>query len=118
MNRHQMHRVERLGVDGRTRGSVVSERTSREQWPEPKSIPDDLPRVDAFALDFLPDKLAPWIDDIATRLQCPPDYPAITAMTALGAILGRKIGIKPLRNPEPLGCVHRSPWHAQVTRDE
>ncbi len=95
MNRHQMHRVERLGVDGRTRGSVVSERTSREQWPEPKSIPDDLPRVDAFALDFLPDKLAPWIDDIATRLQCPPDYPAITAMTALGAILGRKIGIKP-----------------------
>jgi hypothetical protein len=108
MNRHQMHRVERLGVDGRTRGSVVSERTSREQWPEPKSIPDDLPRVDAFALDFLPDKLAPWIDDIATRLQCPPDYPAITAMTALGAILGR----------EPLGCVHRSPWHAQVTRDE
>src|SRR5262245_3036786 len=43
----------------------------------------------------LPDRLAPWIDDIATRLQCPPDYPAITAMTALGAILGRKIAIKP-----------------------
>ena len=77
------------------RGSVVSERTSREQWPTPKSIPGDLPRVDAFALDLLPDQLAPWIDDIATRLQCPSDYPAITAMTALGAILGRKIGIKP-----------------------
>jgi hypothetical protein len=77
------------------RGNVVSERTNREQWPTPKSIPGDLPRVDAFALDLLPDQLAPWIDDIATRLQCPSDYPAITAMTALGAILGRKIGIKP-----------------------
>src|SRR5436190_2194896 len=95
MNRQQMHKIERVGVNGPTRGSVVSERTSREQWPDPKSIPDDLPRVDAFALDFLPDQLAPWIDDIATRLQCPSDYPAITAMTALGAILGRKIGIKP-----------------------
>ncbi|MFZ2138512.1 MAG: DUF3987 domain-containing protein, partial [Xanthobacteraceae bacterium] len=50
---------------------------------------------EAFALELLPDRLAPWIDDIATRLQCPPDYPAITAMTALGAILGRKIAIKP-----------------------
>ena len=96
MNRHQMHRTgNRVGVDGSIRGSVVGERTSREQWPTPKSIPGDLPRVDAFALDLLPDQLAPWIDDIATRLQCPSDYPAITAMTALGAILGRKIGIKP-----------------------
>ena len=77
------------------RSSVVSKRASREQWPTPKPIPGDLARVDAFALDLLPDRLAPWIDDIATRLQCPPDYPAITAMTALGAILGRKIGIKP-----------------------
>ncbi len=90
-----MHRVERGGVNGPTRGSVVSERTSREQWPAPKSIPGDLPRVDAFVLDLLPDRLAPWIDDIATRMQCPSDYPAITAMTAIGAIVGRKIGIKP-----------------------
>jgi Protein of unknown function (DUF3987) len=77
------------------RSVVASKRASTEHWPTPKPIPTDLARVDAFALDFLPDRLAPWIDDIATRLQCPPDYPAITAMTALGAILGRKIGIKP-----------------------
>jgi Protein of unknown function (DUF3987) len=77
------------------RSVVASKRASAEYWPTPKPIASDLARVDAFALDFLPDRLAPWIDDIATRLQCPPDYPAITAMTALGAILGRKIGIKP-----------------------
>lgn len=78
------------------RSSIVArKRASAEHWPTPKPIPCDLARVDAFALDFLPVRLAPWVDDIATRLQCPPDYPAITALTALGAILGRKIGVKP-----------------------
>jgi hypothetical protein len=96
MNRHQMQRAgNRVGVDDGMRSIVVRKRASTEHWPTPKPIPSDLARVDAFALDFLPDPLAPWIDDIATRLQCPPDYPAITAMTALGALLGRKIGIKP-----------------------
>ena len=85
----------RVGVDDGMRSIVVRKRASNEDWLAPKPIPRDLARVEAFALEFLPDRLAPWIDDIATRLQCPPDYPAITAMTALGAILGRKIGIKP-----------------------
>jgi Protein of unknown function (DUF3987) len=76
--------------------SIVARKPARsEDWLIPKPIPSDLARVEAFAFDLLPDQLARWIDDIATRLQCPPDYPAITAMTALGAILGRKIAIKP-----------------------
>jgi len=85
----------RVGVDDGMRSIVVRKRVRNEDWLAPKPIPSDLARVEAFALDLLPDRLAPWIDDIATRLQCPPDYPAITAMTALGAILGRKIAIKP-----------------------
>jgi hypothetical protein len=76
------------------RSIVVRKRAKNEDWLTPQPIPSDLARVDAFALDLLPEQLAPWIDDIATRLQCPPDYPAITAMTALGAILGRKIAIR------------------------
>jgi hypothetical protein len=85
----------RVEVDDPMRSIVASKRASAEHWPTPNPIPSELARVDAFALDFLPARLAPWIDDIASRLQCPPDYPAITAMTALGAILGRKIAIKP-----------------------
>lgn len=77
------------------RSIVVRKRARSEDWLTPKPIPSELARVDAFALEFLPERLAPWIDDIASRLQCPPDYPAITAMTALGAIVGRKIAIKP-----------------------
>jgi Protein of unknown function (DUF3987) len=43
----------------------------------------------------MPDALAGWIDDIAERLQCPPDYDAVTAMVALGTLIGRRVGIRP-----------------------
>src|SRR6516165_11395961 len=64
-------------------------------WPEPKPLPSGLLPVDQFNFDFVPDVLRPWIDDIATRLQCPPDYVAITAIVALGSVIGRRVGIKP-----------------------
>jgi putative DNA primase/helicase len=65
------------------------------EWPEPKPLPDGLPSVDAFSNEFLPEKLAPWVDDISSQMQCPPEYVAIPAVIALGALIGRRIGIKP-----------------------
>jgi hypothetical protein len=53
-------------------------------WPEPKPLPSGLLPVEPFNTDFMPAALAPWIDDIANRLQCPPDYVAVSAITALG----------------------------------
>src|SRR5262249_51230618 len=64
-------------------------------WPEPKPLPNGLALVEPFSSEFMPDALAPWIDDIANRLQCPPDYVAVAAITALGSVIGRRIGIKP-----------------------
>jgi putative DNA primase/helicase len=43
--------------------------------------------VEAFSSDFLPSALAPWVDDIATRLQCPPDYVGVAAITALDELI-------------------------------
>jgi hypothetical protein len=48
----------------------------------------------------MPGALAPWIDDVATRLQCPPDYVGVAAITALGSVIGRRIGIKPQRKTD------------------
>jgi putative DNA primase/helicase len=80
-------------------GSRASEppkaKVSEDEWPEPKPLPDGLPPVDAFSSEFLPAKLAPWVDDISSRMQCPPEYVAIPAVTALGMLIGRRIGIKP-----------------------
>ena len=66
-------------------------------WPEPQPLPAGTPTVEPFPLGLLPDSLQPWVADIADRLQCPPDYPAIAAMVALAALVGRRVGIRPKR---------------------
>ena len=66
-------------------------------WPECQSLPAGLVDVAPFDLDLLPESLRPWIADIAERLQCPADYPAVAAMVALAGIIGRKLGIRPKR---------------------
>lgn len=55
----------------------------------------DLPAVQPFDYDLLPAKLAPWVQDIAERMQCPPDYVAVGAMVNLAAVIGRKVAIRP-----------------------
>lgn len=65
------------------------------EWPDPQDLPHDLPPVMPFDLDLLPVVFRAWITDIAERLQCPPDYPAVAAMVAVSAIVGRKVGIRP-----------------------
>ena len=64
-------------------------------WREPKPLPNGLAPVEPFSSEFMPDALAPWVNDIANRLQCPPDYVVVAAITALGSVIGRRIGIKP-----------------------
>ncbi len=65
------------------------------QWTDPKPIPDGLAPVAAFDIAFLPESIAPWVADIADRMQCPTDFVGVPAMVALGAVLGRKIAIRP-----------------------
>ncbi len=64
-------------------------------WPDPIPLPDDLPPVPAFNLDLLPEALRPWVADIAERMQISPDIPAIGAVTALSAAIGRRVQIRP-----------------------
>ena len=72
----------------------------REPWSDPLPLPNALPPVQPFDYDLLPDALSPWIKDIAERVQCPPDFPAVGAMIALAAVVGRKIGIRPKRQDD------------------
>jgi putative DNA primase/helicase len=81
------------------------------RWPEPKPIPDGLAPVAPFEIAFLPDSIAPWIVDIAERMQCPLDFVAVPAFVALGSVLGRKLAIRPQRKtdwaevPNLWGCI-------------
>ncbi|MFQ5736778.1 MAG: YfjI family protein, partial [Thermodesulfobacteriota bacterium] len=67
----------------------------KKDCTDPVPLPDELTPVATFDLDLLPEAIRPWVEDIAERLQCPPDYVAAGAMTSLAAVLGRKIGIRP-----------------------
>jgi Protein of unknown function (DUF3987) len=65
------------------------------EWSKPKPLPAGLLPVPSFDPAFLPERIAPLVADIAERMQCPLDFVAIPAMVALGAVLGRKIAIRP-----------------------
>ena len=47
--------------------------SSQPDWPPLKSLSEGLLPVEPFSSEFLPAALAPWVEDIANRLQCPPD---------------------------------------------
>ena len=65
-------------------------------WPEPKPIQAALHPVPAFDPDtLLPEALRGWIMDEADRMPCPPDFIAVGALVALGAIIGARCAIKP-----------------------
>jgi hypothetical protein len=64
-------------------------------WPEPQPLPDPLPPVEPFEPRLLPEAFRPWVEDTATRMQCPIDFPAVGAMVALAAVVGRQLAIRP-----------------------
>lgn len=64
-------------------------------WPDPIPLGDSLSPVPVLSPDLLPDALRPLVCDIAERMQCPIEYPAVAALTALGSVVGRRIGVRP-----------------------
>ncbi len=64
-------------------------------WPEPTPLPNALPPVQAFDADLLPEALRPWVMDIAHRMQCPPDFPAVAALVAISSLIGARAVVQP-----------------------
>lgn len=65
------------------------------QWPEPVPLPDALPPVAPFDPALLPEAMRGWVADIAHRMQCPPDFPAVGAVVAISSLIGARAVIKP-----------------------
>ncbi|WP_321866745.1 YfjI family protein [Paraburkholderia tropica] len=64
-------------------------------WPEIEPLPDSLRPVEPFNMALLPESLRPWAQDIANRVQCPPDFIGATIIGALGIAIGRRVGVRP-----------------------
>jgi len=85
-----------------------------DEWSEPEELPSLKLPVQPFSETLLPEAFRPWIMDIAERMQCPPDFPAIGAVICLAAVVGRKIGIRPKRHDDWL--VVPNLWGAVIGR--
>jgi putative DNA primase/helicase len=66
-----------------------------DAWPEPTPLPNALPPVDPFEAELLPVALRGWVMDIAHRMQCPADFPAVAALVALSSLIGARAVIQP-----------------------
>jgi putative DNA primase/helicase len=75
--------------------SIAGPQHDASAWPAPRPLPTGLPPVSTFDFALLPNTLRPWAEDICERVQCPPDFVAVTIMAALGAVIGRKVLVRP-----------------------
>ena len=105
-DRDQPAFLQALGLEPRKvwaeqRGEPAQEAPQNAQdWPEPEPLPAGLPDADPFDYDLLPAALRGWVQDIAERVQCPPDFVGVPIMAAAGAVLGRKVGIRPQQHTD------------------
>jgi len=53
--------------------------------------------VAEFDYELLPPVVCNRVRDIAERMQCPPDFPAVASMITLASLIGRRCGIAPKR---------------------
>jgi len=64
-------------------------------WPKPQPIQSELPPVQAFCEDLLPDSLRPLVTDVTERMQVPMDYPAVVMVLCLAGVVNRRAMIQP-----------------------
>jgi putative DNA primase/helicase len=88
-----------------------ADRQGRGDWQSPLALPEGLPPVAPFDEELLPPLLRRYVLDIADRMQCPPDFPAVALLAVLSGAVGRRCGIQPKRAddwtvvPNLWGCV-------------
>ena len=67
--------------------------------PKSDGLPDPLPLIPSvipFDVErFLPNSSRDYVQDIAERIQCPVDFPALSLITVFSAAIGGRVGICP-----------------------
>ncbi len=87
---------------------------AEQTWGPPQPIPDDLPPVKPFNYELLPESVREFVSDVAERMQCPPDFPAVATIIAMAGAVGKKLGIRPKRHDDWL--VVPNLWGAAIGR--
>lgn len=80
--------------------NVLDNLAEQRRWAEPKPLPTGLPAVPEFNPALLPEALRSWVMDISDRMQCPPDFPAVSTLVTLAAVVGRQMAIRPKQHDD------------------
>ncbi len=80
--------------------AVIEAADTLSAWANPEPFDDSLPPVPKFEFMMLPQRVRAYVQDAAERMQCPPDFVAVSMMTAIGAVIGRRVGIRPKRDDD------------------
>jgi hypothetical protein len=71
-----------------------------DTWPTPVPLPAGLLPVARFDYEMLPGRLHGRVEDIAERMQCPPDLVAAPMMAALASLVGREVCVRPKKQDD------------------
>jgi putative DNA primase/helicase len=66
-----------------------------DELPLPQPLPSSLKPVMTFNDAWMPESFRPWLADLAERMQCPPDFPAVAVIVALASVIGRRVAMQP-----------------------
>jgi len=69
--------------------------TGTADWPDPEPLGSDLPPIEPFSSDLLPQSFRPLVDDVSARMQTPVDFAAAATVEALAGCVNRRAVIQP-----------------------
>ena len=66
-----------------------------DDWGKAEPIQSELPPVQAFSEDLLPESFRPLVRDVTERMQVPMDFPAVMMVLCLAGAVNRRAMIQP-----------------------
>ena len=87
--------------------------SAEDEWPQPETLGEVLPRVLPFNERLLPAALRPLVVDVAERMQVPIDFPAAAAMLCLAGAVNRRALVQP-KDADPSWVVVPNLWGAVI----
>src|SRR6516225_1399226 len=96
-------------VYNREQQRTASDGRTGNEWPKPEAIQSQLPLVDVFSEQLLPEPFRPLVLDVAERMQVPMDYPAAAIVLCLSGAVNRRATIQPKAN-DTSWCVVPNLW--------
>jgi hypothetical protein len=90
----------REGKAGPQLNGSAAEPNTDTGWGEPGKITNTLTPVEPLSPVLIPEALRSWLLDVSHQMQTPPDFAAVSAITALGSIIGAGCAVKPKQNAD------------------